>query len=339
MDNSILISTVTPVYNGALYLPKLVEELRQLKEDLASKTDNVMLSESIFVVDNAVDNSFEVLDHLSTKYSWVKVLSLSKNFGQHPATIAGILHTSGDWVITLDEDMQHRPHLIPHILKKLTETHTDICYAAPIEKVHSSIIKDFLASSFKRIISVVLSNKSIKHFNSFRGIRGNVARASAAICRHETYYDVAIGWFSDKVSVQPLVLLDERNQSKDESGYSFWGLIKHAKRMIMSSKIKLFRLGIPLGIFAFFFSILISCYAILSRLFEWESVVIKGWFSLILVILFFGGLTTMLTAFILESLFDLSLSINGKPTYFIVDRKRDKDLLKQMDNYLDDAHL
>lgn len=321
----ISISTVTPVYNGSKYILDLIDELNTFRENLGQNYPSLELVESIFVLDEPVDNSASLLYEIEQTYPWVTVLTLSRNFGQHPATICGILHSSTDWVVTLDEDLQHRPEFIIELLKQVIPTSADICYANPESSTHKSVIKDFLARSFKKSMSRVLGNPNIQHFNSFRLIRGDVARAAAAICRHETYFDVALSWFSKRVVHTILPLIDNRNiENVEESGYSFWGLIKHAKRMFMSSKVKLFRLGIPLGLIAFGVSLILSIYAISATIMKFETVLNKGWTSTILTVLFFGGLTTLLLGFTLETISEVLLSVNGKPTFFVVDRTKDK---------------
>lgn len=327
MNETVSISTVTPVYNGSRYLADLVEELNNYRQKLLQSNSGILLVESIFVVDDAIDESEKVLSELSKNYDWIRVVVLSRNFGQHPATIAGILHSAGDWVVTLDEDLQHKPKDITTLLEAAVNTKADIVYANSPENTHKSIVKDFLAKSFKQFTSVLMSNPNVKNFNSFRLIRGSVGRAAAAICRHETYLDVALSWFTKRVSSAPISLIDERNQSKEEqSGYSLWGLIKHGKRMIMSSKIKLLRIGLPIGVFAFLLSTFLSIFAIIRKLANFDSMIGKGWASTILVILFFGGLSVILLGFVLEILSDIVLSINGKPTFFVVDRNKDSQL-------------
>ena len=332
MEN-IYLSTITPVYNGAKYLPELVKQLSEFKTQLKDY-EPIKLVESIFVLDSPIDNSAEVLEELNKKYDWVKVITLSKNFGQHPATIAGILHSSGDWLVSLDEDLQHRPKDILKLLAKTVREKADVCYANPKKNTHASIVKDYLARWFKKSITIILGNKNVQYFNSFRLIRGNIGRAAASVCRHETYFDIALSWFTNRVCYVLTDLIDNRNQSNEGSGYTLWGLVRHAKRMLMSSKIKFLRIGIPIGILAFFLSLGLGAYALLSRLMNVSSEIHRGWASTILVILFFSGLISLLIGFTLETVSDLLVNANGKPTYFTIDRSKDeklKEVLKKID--------
>jgi len=325
--DTISISTVTPVYNGAAYLGSLIERLDAYRSELDSKNCGLKLVESIFVVDDAVDDSEALLFSLEKEYDWVRVIVLSRNFGQHPATIAGILHSSGDWVITLDEDLQHKPEDITFLLEAAVQNKVDLVYAKSPENTHKSFVKDIASRLFKRVTSRLMDNKHVEDFNSFRLVRGSIARAASAICRHETYLDVAFSWFTKRVATADISLIDERNQNNEStSGYSVWGLVKHGKRMLMSSKIKLLRVGIPIGIFAFGLSSIVALYAIVRKVATFDTTVGKGWASTILAVLFFGGLSVLLIGLILEILSDVLMSINGKPTFFSIDRSNDHRL-------------
>ena len=106
-EQNLSLSIVIPVYKGDKYLSKLIESIANLRFILNKKNAPINIIEVIFVNDSAIDQSKIILDNLSSKYNWIQTIELSKNFGQHAATIAGICHTQGDWVVTLDEDLQH----------------------------------------------------------------------------------------------------------------------------------------------------------------------------------------------------------------------------------------
>ena len=328
----ITISTVTPVYNGAKYLPQLIDELSKQRAYIEKQTKQLRLIECIFVIDECKDNSREILYNIAQELEWIKILELSKNFGQHPATIAGILHSSGNWIVTLDEDMQHRPSHILTLLDKVVSDNSDVCYANPLENIHNSIVRDKLSILFKKIIGFLSGSDRIGDINSFRVIRGNVARAAAALASYETYYDISLSWFTKRISVIKVAMTDERNQNSEESGYSLFSLIRHGKRMIMSSRIKPLRIGIFIGSFSFILSIVLAIITLSAKLFD-LTILPHGWSSLMLVVLFFGGLLSFLVGFVLESVSEILLSVKGKPTFFVVDRTKDvllKEILKDI---------
>jgi glycosyltransferase involved in cell wall biosynthesis len=111
------LSIVVPVYSGENFLRDLLSAVQDLRNSWVEKDAPIQLTELIFVDDNAIDNSAVIIDDIASEHDWVVALHLSRNFGQHPATIAGILHSSGDWVVTLDEDLQHPPSHIADMIR------------------------------------------------------------------------------------------------------------------------------------------------------------------------------------------------------------------------------
>jgi len=322
----ITISTITPVYCGEKYLQQLVNELEICRNEWQSSYPDLKLVESIFVLDDPIDNSEQILKQIESEKDWVKVIVLSKNAGQHAATMAGILYSVGDWVFTIDEDLQHHPRHFMSFLKNVANETCDICYANNIKATHNSIIRDQCALLFKKVVGLALGNQNIKFFNSFRLIRGQIARSASAIAGNDAYFDIVLSWYTNKLKVVNFEFTDLRNNSKDEkSGYSLWGLIKHAKRMVLTSNIKILRGGIIIGLLAFLLSILITIYALVAWYIYKDTEMNRGWYSTISSILFFGGLNSLLLGLLLESMSHILLNSQGKPSFYQINR--DKDLV------------
>jgi glycosyltransferase involved in cell wall biosynthesis len=319
----VYLSTVTPVYRGEHYLRRLVDEIREVREALDRDGLPVEIVEAIFVDDASVDGSVNVLAELAEAHAWVKVVSLSRNFGQHPATVAGVLHSSGDWIATLDEDLQHRPRFLVDLLARAASESYDLVYAEPRGAVHGSFLRDATSGSYKAFVSWVAANPQIRRFNSFRMMRGSVARAAASVASRTTYFDIALCWFTDRVTSLPLPLKELRADEQGRSGYGIRALLSHARRMLVSSEIKPLRLGAAMGIGALGLSVLGGALTLVLKLFYPELIEVRGWTSLFLALTFFGGLLSLLTGIALEYLSDLHLQALGRPAFFVVDRSKD----------------
>jgi glycosyltransferase involved in cell wall biosynthesis len=324
---NIKLSVVIPVYSGAAYLESLAHQLDALRSRWIGNNAPISLSEAIFVDDAAIDNSLAVLNSLSEKYPWITLLSLSRNFGQHPATEAGILYTSGDWVVTLDEDLQHPPALIEALLIKAVTEHCDIVYANPKQAVHQNLIRDWGSRYYKRMITRLAGIQSIPLFNSYRLIRGNIARAASSVCSHDTYLDIALCWFTERIGVVRTDLKDQRLISSGKSGYSLQKLMSHARRMILSTQTKALRFGGLLGILTFILSLSFGSFFFLNYFFGWMVVDVQGWASIVIISSFLGGLSLLLISIMIEYISIILLHTQGKPTFFVVDRSKDKLLL------------
>lgn len=330
------LSVVIPVYSGEKYLEGLALALANVRNDWAKKAFPVTLSEVIFVDDHSIDNSEQVLKTLSDKYDWVTTLQLSRNFGQHPATIAGILHTSGDWVVTMDEDLQHHPDRIAEMLEKAVGTGSDLIYAKPVGSVHGKRSRDSSSRLFKKLMVWLTGNPHINKANSFRLIRGEVARGAASACNYETYLDVALYWFTSSIDVKDMEMHDQRFQETGKSGYSFRSLISHARRMLVSSQIKLLRLGALIGLVAVVLTFGMATYFFLKKVLYPDAVIVRGWTSTIISLYFFSGLILFMVSTLLELVSTLVQSALGKPSYFLVDRQGDQNLKDYFDQK-DDA--
>jgi len=324
----IKLSVVIPVYSGADYLESLAQQIDALRSRWIENKAPVSLSEAIFVDDAAVDDSPAILNSLSEKYPWMTILNLSRNFGQHPATEAGILYTSGDWVVTLDEDLQHPPALIETLLIKAVTDHCDIVYANPKHAVHQNLIRDWGSRGYKRMIARLTGIKTIPLINSFRLIRGTIARAAASVCSHDTYLDIALTWFTERIGFVRADFTDQRLIESGKSGYNFRKLLSHARRMILSTQTKALRIGGLLGILTFLLSLTFGSYIFLNAIYGWSVITVQGWASIVVISSFLGGVSLLLISIVIEYISIILLHTQGKPTFFVVDRSADKLLLE-----------
>ena len=320
--------TVTPVFRGEKYLRELVTELSRVRTEWEQQNAPIELLESIFVDDGAVDGSSELLAELSEEHSWVTVVTLSRNVGQHSATVAGICHSSADWVATLDEDLQHHPAEIKGLLARVIKAGADVCYASPKNPVHCDSWRDRASVWTKSTLARLAHAPQIKEFNSFRLIRGSIARAAAASSSSQTYLDIAISWFTNSwVSVE-IDMEDERFVEGKSSGYGLGGLIRHARHLLVSSSLDIASKGLMVGAGSVLLAALLSVFVIFQKLLFPESIDSVGWASLVAITSFFGGVIIALLCIALEYLNVLVLNQLGKPTFFTVDRSGDTLLLE-----------
>jgi polyisoprenyl-phosphate glycosyltransferase len=326
----IRVSVVVPVYSGEKHIDELVDRLQAVKQDWALQDAPMVLSEVVLVDDCARDGSAAIIDQQARSKPWVVALHLARNSGQHAATMAGILYTSGDWIVTMDEDLQHPPERIVELLRAACETGGDVVYARAVGKVHG-FFRDLASRSYKRMICWLANNSYASDFNSFRLIRGSVARSAASVCSYDTYFDVALLWFTQRLRTVDMTLHDERFQSSKRSGYSLRRLISHARKLLFSSQLKILRMGASLGLVAVAASGLLGLYVLVEKLQAPTSITAEGWTSLFLIITFFGGVTLLMLGLILEYMSVLIFRAHGRPLYFVIDRIGDDRLRTYFD--------
>lgn len=321
MNASLTLSIVVPVYSGESFLPGLVERQEALRARL--ETTPIRHVESIFVCDEPIDGSAKVLTGLAATRPWMTVLHLGKNMGQHSATAAGMLHTSGDWVVTMDEDGQHEPLDVVAMLEGTVPKGLDLCYARPVSGVHSAGWRDASSRWAKRLVAFLVGDKFVPMFNSFRLIRGGVARSAGALAGYDVYLDVALRWFTNRICAVELALKDPRGKNQ-RSGYTLRSLLTHLRRLLMSYHLTVLRYVMLAGFATSAGVGLLGVALVVEKLVSPDSVPVRGWTSMFVTIAFFGGLTLFLLGLILERLSTMLTRAQGHPAFFIVDRSRDE---------------
>ena len=130
--NNPFLSIVVPVYNGATTISTLFERIHNYC------TKKSFQYEVIFIWDCGKDNSWEILLELKSLFpDKIKLIKLSRNFGQHNALICGFEYAKGDYIITIDEDLQHSPEDISKLIATQKEKDYDVVYGKYESLKHS----------------------------------------------------------------------------------------------------------------------------------------------------------------------------------------------------------
>jgi glycosyltransferase involved in cell wall biosynthesis len=309
------ISVVVPVYQGEFTLESLLGEIEPLTKPQESPGGrSFRVSEVVLVHDGAIDGSDVVMSSLAAKLPFVTPVWLSRNFGQHAATLAGMSSTNGDWVVTLDEDGQQDPRDIGHFLDVGIDDDVPLVYAKPTnEPPHGFLRNQFSALAkwlFRR-----LGHAHIGEFNSFRLIRGEIARGLAAYCGPGVYLDVALSWVVARSAHCPVALRSERARP---SAYSYRRLIRHFWNLVLTSGTGPLRFVAFIGIASILLGIGVSAYALWGKVTGRAE--IPGWASLLIVVSLFSGLTLFSLGVLAEYLGIAITMALGKPLYLITSR-------------------
>ena len=307
------VSVVVPVYQGERTLEALVSEIVPLA--VCQKTPagrDFRVSEVVLVYDGAVDGSAEVMRSIAARTPFVRVLWLSRNFGQHPATLAGMASTVSDWVATLDEDGQQDPRDIGRLLDEAVANGAQLVYAQPTNEPPQGWLRNRFSALVKWIYVRALGGRGLGAFNSFRLVRGEIARGVAAYCGANVYLDVALSWVVAGARHCPVALRNERRKS----GYSLRRLATHFWQLVLTSGTRPLRLIALLGLSAMVFGIGISALVVWKKLAH--QIPVAGWTSMVIVVCFFAGLILISLGIIAEYLGVAVSMAMGKPPYLIV---------------------
>lgn len=308
------LSIVIPVYRGERTLPAVVEELLPYCEPfVTSDGHRAQVTELIFAYDRGPDRSDVVLRDLQRRFPFVKVIWLSRNFGQHAATLAGISSSGGDWILTMDEDGQQDPRFIGVMLDTALRESAEVVYAKPTNRPPHGAVRNAASRGAKRVLQTVFGSGNASEFNSFRLILGEIGRSVAAYTGTGVYLDVALTWVTNRQVTAPVELREEGDRP---SGYSYTRLFAHFWRMVLSTGTRGLRLVTVLGGVFAAAGVIFALWLVALRLAS--GGVPEGWTSQMVVTLFGVGAILVSLGIVAEY---IGVAVNmamGKPPYLIV---------------------
>lgn len=308
------ISVVIPVYSGADTLADLVAEIAAYHEPQSTPDGRRYIVDEVALVwDRGPDLSDSVIRKLAATYDWVRPVWLSRNFGQHAATVAGMTATGGQWIVTMDEDGQHNPADIAKLLDTAYAERAQLVYAAPTNKAPHSVLRNVASHATKTVFLRLLSSGSEHRFHSFRLVAGEPGRSVAAYVGPGVYLDVALSWVVSDVASCPVTL---RAEGRSASNYTTRRLFSHFWRLVISSGNRPLRLVSGLGVATTFLGLLFATYLVVLRLTGGTDV--EGWTSAVVTTLLVGGVVMLSLGVIAEYVGVAAGMSMGKPMYVVV---------------------
>ena len=231
------ISIVIPVFNSEEILEKLT---KTINDELKIKLNETGF-EVLFINDFSSDRSWEKIKKLSLNYKFVKGINLAKNFGQHNAIMAGFNYCSGDYVITMDDDLQHHPKFILNIFEALQDC--DACYTYYKKRKHKNW-KKFVSWSNNIVTSFLLNKPFYIYLSSFRGLNKNIIKKIKDFKDPNVYLDSLI--ISSTKNIK-MITIDHQERYVGESNYNLKKLFILWSDMLLNFSFKPIRFSSILG--------------------------------------------------------------------------------------------
>lgn len=298
-------SIVVPVFNEENVLN---EFYRRLTSTMNKLEENY---EIIFVNDGSIDNSLNIMKKFHSYDKRVKIIDFSRNFGHQIAITAGIDYASGEAIVTIDADLQDPPKVIPKLIKKWKEDY-DVVYGVRKKREGESFFKKVTASIFYKLLNSIADINIPLDAGDFRLIDRKVADNLKKTREKNRYIRGLTSWIGFK---QIGVLYDREKRFAGYTKYPLSKMIKFGLDAIFSFT------NLPLKIAAYFgflvagVSFLYLIYALILKIFM--NITIQGWASLIVAVLFLGGVQLMCIGIIGEYIGRIGEEVKKRPLYII----------------------
>jgi glycosyltransferase involved in cell wall biosynthesis len=304
-----LLSVVVPAFNEA-------EVLHQFHRRLAAVLDALPYeAEVIYVNDGSEDATLAVLEDIRRSDPRVAIVDLSRNFGKELAVTAGLDHSSGDAVVIIDADLQDPPELIPELLKHFADGY-DVVYAKRISRAGEGWFKRATAHLFYRLIQRVSRVKIPADAGDFRVLSRRAVEALKQIREQHRFMKGLFAWIGYPQKAVPYHR-DPRAGGKTK--WNYWRLWNFALEGFTSFTIAPLKVATYLGLATALVAFLYALWIVYKTLRYGDPV--AGYPSLMVVILFLGGIQLMTLGIIGEYLGRMFDETKHRPLYFVKSHK------------------
>ena len=306
-------SIVIPVYNSEQSLVELYTRIKKVFDE-----NKKICFELLLVDDSSRDNSFAIIEELHFMDSRVKAIQLSKNCGQHAALLCGFHYSTGDFIITMDDDLQHPPEEIPKLIQFMdTHEEIDVVIGKYISKKHG-IIRNIGTSLSNIVSSYIFRKRKDLSLTSFRLMRKSIVTELCCLKINVPRIGNMLLQITNHID-NVIVEHDQRQYGK--SGYRFFRLLNDFINNIITNSAFPLIIVRNIGIGSFILSFILGLYYFIRYLVS--NISIQGWTTIILLILLYAGLILLAIGIIGDYLIRILDEAKKIPNYFVR-----KELLK-----------
>jgi glycosyltransferase involved in cell wall biosynthesis len=297
-------SVVIPVYNSEGSLRPLVATLAETLPAISADF------EVILVNDASRDGSWTVISELANTYPWLRGINLMRNYGQHNALLCGIRHAQHELVITMDDDLQHPPSEIPHLIARLDEGY-DVVYGTPQAEQHG-FLRDVASQVTKLALQTAMGVEVARQVSAFRVFRTQVRAAFETYQGPFVSIDVLLTWGTTRFTA---IAVRHEPRTIGVSNYTLRKLITHALNMMTGFSVLPLQIASMMGFGLALFSIVVLVWVIGRFLVQGTPV--AGFPFLASIIGIFSGAQLLALGIIGEYLARMHFRVMDKPSYVI----------------------
>ena len=304
------VTILIPCYNEEQSLPLLYQELSSLIDNHQAYDWEIL-----FVNDGSKDNTIHLIKQLSHQDHRIAYVDLSRNFGKEAAMLAGFDYATGDCMVIMDADLQHPPHLIPEMLKYWEEGYDDV-YAKRTTRGKESWLRKNLSLLYYKLLQKTTRVEILQNVGDFRLLDRKCIDTLKQLRESERYTKGMFCWIGfNKKEIE----FEQGDRVAGETSWNYLSLFNLAIEGITSFTIAPLRLSTMMGIIVSIIAFIYMCVIIAKTLIWGEDV--QGFPTLMVVILFLGGVQLLSLGIIGEYLGRIFHETKNRPVYVVKEYK------------------
>ncbi len=303
-----MISIVIPAYNESGNIAAITRKVSEQAEKIGQY-------EIIFVDDGSTDTTLEEIKAVAQNNTSVKYLSFSRNFGHQKAVKAGLDYAEGDCVISMDADLQHPPELINELINKWQEGY-DVVYTVRKDMRSVGFFKKTTSRIFYKLISQISDIDIPLGASDFRLLDKKVVEELRKLKENFLFIRGVVSWLGYK---QTNIEYEVQERYAGSTKYTLKRMISFAIQGITSFSIAPLRIAIVVGFIVSIAAFIYTSYALFAKYYLHTT--IPGWTSILISVLFLGGIQLITLGVIGEYLGKMFIENKNRPNYIINEKK------------------
>lgn len=276
-----LCSCIVPCFNEEEVILLYYEEMQKVRKQEEGKID----FEIIFIDDGSKDKTLEVIKKLSEQDECIHYVSFSRNFGKEAAMYAGFEHANGEYVVTMDVDLQDPPHLIPEMIRSIEEEGYDSVATRRVTRKGEPPIRSFFARRFYGLINKISDADIVDGARDFRMMKRDMVNAILSMPEYNRFTKGIFGWVGFKTK---WIEFENVERAAGETKWSFWKLFRYALEGIIAFSTVPLTIVSLIGVIVCIIAFLFLLFVVIRAAIFGDPV--AGWPSLICVISFLSGI-------------------------------------------------
>ena len=276
-----LCSCIVPCFNEEEVIPLYYEEMQKVRKQEEGKID----FEIIFIDDGSKDKTLEVIKKLSEQDECIHYVSFSRNFGKEAAMYAGFEHANGEYVVTMDVDLQDPPHLIPEMIRCIEEEGYDSVATRRVTRKGEPPIRSFFARRFYGLINKISDADIVDGARDFRMMKRDMVNAILSMPEYNRFTKGIFGCVGFKTK---WIEFENVERAAGETKWSFWKLFRYALEGIIAFSTVPLTIVSLIGVIVCIIAFLFLLFVVIRAVIFGDPV--AGWPSLICVISFLSGI-------------------------------------------------
>lgn len=309
-----VISIVVPCYNEEAVLGTWYDEMTRVAKEM-KEVD----FEFVLVDDGSSDGTLTEIEKLVRKDSRVRFVSFSRNFGKEAALLAGLEYAKGDYIATMDADLQDPPKLLPEMYKYIESGEYDCVGTRRVNRDGEPPIRSFFARIFYKLINRMSKIEMVDGARDYRLMTRQMVNAIISMREYNRY---SKGLFSFVGFRTKWIEFKHVDRAAGETHWSFWKLFVYALEGICAFSTVPLVIAAVLGLLFCFVAFVMIVVIIVKTLAFGDPV--SGWPSMICVVLMVGGLQMLALGVIGQYLAKTYLETKHRPVYIV--RVTDEDV-------------